>query len=275
MIQKNIFKYLSINKLTYFFILIAILAGHFHLLFFVSFLLIIHELGHFLTALILGLKVDKIYIYPFGGVAKFHLPLNYSIKKELLILIMGPVFQEIAKTFLIRYFYSYENIIISYHYSILIFNLLPIYPLDGGKLINLLISIIKPYKKAFVISIFISYLTIFFLILINLDNIKINIIVLVFFLIYKVLSEKKKINFIYENFLLERYINKYHFKSSKIINNLDDFYKNKRHLIKIGDKYALEADFLSKKYTKRSWHFKKCCAIIYLSLEKEAIIMGH
>lgn len=252
MTSKNIFKYIKINRLTYLFALIGILTGHFHLLFFISFLLIIHELGHFLTAMAFGLQVDKIYIYPFGGIAKFHMPLNYSIFKELIILLMGPIFQEFAKIFLVKHFYSYENMIIAYHYSILIFNLLPIYPLDGGKLLNLIISFIKPFKKSIKLSILISYFTIMLLLIINLENIKINLIIMIFFLIYKVFTEKRKINYLYENFLLERYINKYHFKNSKIINNQDDFYKSKRHLIRIGDNYSLESEYLSKKYQKRS-----------------------
>ncbi len=125
MIIKNIFK---INKITYLVILIFFLTGSFHLLFFITTLLLIHELGHFLTAKIFGIKVDRIYIYPFGGIAKFYLPLNYSILKEFIILVNGPIFQEICKIVLIIIFPRYQEMIIIYHYSILLFNLLPIYP---------------------------------------------------------------------------------------------------------------------------------------------------
>ena len=251
MIIKNISKYFEIHKLTYLFILISIFTASFHLLIFISFLLIVHEMGHFLTARILGIKVDKIYIYPFGGIAKFHLPLNYSIFKEFIILINGPLFQEVAKCVLVSLFPRYQNLILTYHYSILIFNLLPIYPLDGGKLLNLIISAISPYKKAFKITIIISYLTILLLFLININNIKVNLIIMILFLFYKVFIENKKINYLYEKFLLERYIHNYHFKSSKIITKEDNFYKNKRHLLKIGNKYSLEKDFLDKKYEKK------------------------
>ena len=250
MIIKNISNYFEIHKLTYLFILLSIFTASFHLLVFISFLLIVHEMGHFLTAKLLGIKVDKIYIYPFGGIAKFHMPLNYSFIKEFLILINGPLFQEMAKNILIYFFPKYQNIIIMYHYSILIFNLLPIYPLDGGKLVNLMISTISPYKKSFKITIWISYTMILFLFLINMNNIKINLIIIITFLIYKVFIEEKKINYIYENFLLERYIHDYTFKSSKIITREDNFYKNKRHLLKLGNNYSLEKDFLKKKYEK-------------------------
>ena len=47
-------------------------------------------------AYLLGIKIDEIYIYPLGGISKFNMDLNISIKKELLILINGPLFQYLA-----------------------------------------------------------------------------------------------------------------------------------------------------------------------------------
>ena len=52
-------------------------------------------------ALLLKVEVKKIYLYPLGGISKFFLPLNASYKKEFLILIAGPIFQQIAKILLI------------------------------------------------------------------------------------------------------------------------------------------------------------------------------
>ena len=47
-------------------------------------------------AYLLGIKINEIYIYPLGGISKFNMDLNISMKKELLILINGPIFQHIA-----------------------------------------------------------------------------------------------------------------------------------------------------------------------------------
>ena len=214
----------------------------------ISVLIIIHELGHFLTALLFKIEVDKIYIYPFGGISKFNLSLNTSIKKELLILLMGPLFQELAKYLLILIFREYESMIITYHYSILFFNLLPIYPLDGGKLVNLLICYFCPLKKSLYLSIYLSYLMILLVFLINIKNVNLNIIIMSIFLITKVSKENNQINFIYQKFLLERYLNHYNFKDTKIIKNKNNFYRNKKHLLKIKDKYYYEDEFLAKNY---------------------------
>ena len=111
----------------------------FRLIFYIFFLIIIHELGHFIIAKLFSIELDKIYIYPLGGIAKFYIPYNYSRIKELIILINGPIFQEIAKHVLVSLFPQHINMISTYHYGILIFNLLPIYPLDGGKIVNFFI----------------------------------------------------------------------------------------------------------------------------------------
>ena len=213
-------------------------------------MIVVHEIGHFLMAKVLNIEVDKIYLYPFGGISKFFLPLNISLSKELIILIAGPLAQELAKIILITIFSKYENIIIMYHYGILLFNLLPVYPLDGGKLINLLLNIVFPFKKSLKLIIYTSYLTIIFYFIINFKTININTIIIVIFLSYKVIKEQKQINYIYEKFMLERYLNNYKFKKSKLIKTPNSFYKNARHIINENNKYYLEKEYLQKKYKK-------------------------
>ncbi len=213
-------------------------------------MIIIHECGHFLCAIILKIEVDKIYIYPLGGISKFNLSLNSSIKKEFLILVMGPIFQELAKNLLLILLPKYHTMILFYHYGILLFNLLPIYPLDGGKLVNLLLASFYPIKRSLIISIYISYIIVISLFIININNLNLNIIIISIFLIYKITKEHQQINYSYNKFLLERYLNNYHFKKSKIINNKEKFYRNNYHLIKIGDIYYKERDFLKKIYKK-------------------------
>ena len=55
-------------------------------------------------AYILKIKVDKIYIYPLGGISKFDMKLNISPLKEFLVLIAGPITQNIAYILLINIF---------------------------------------------------------------------------------------------------------------------------------------------------------------------------
>lgn len=262
-IIKTIYKYIEINPFVYIFALLATITASFSIFIIISFLIIVHELGHFISAKILGVEVEKIIIYPLGGISKFKMSLNISLFKEFIILISGPIFQFIAYFILIFIMPDYYETITLYHYSILVFNLLPIYPFDGGKLINLFFSLKLSFRNSLYLEIFISYITILFLLFINKDNININIVIIIIFLIYKVTSEYKKINLVYNKFLLERYLHKYRFNKSIMIKDVKNFHRNKRHILKKNHNYYLEREILEKFY-KKSWHIKKCYAIILL-----------
>ena len=197
-------------------------------------------------AYILGIKINEIYIYPLGGISKFNMDLNISIKKELLILINGPVFQHLAYLLLLILMPTKKDLINTYHYSILMFNLLPIYPLDGGKLVKLLLNKIITYKNSLKLIINLSYIVTIILFIINKK--KISIFIMISLLIILITKEKNKIDYIYNKYLLERYLNNYGFKSNKIINNINNLYRGKYHLIHTNNKYIYEREYLEKIY---------------------------
>lgn len=201
-------------------------------------------------AYILGIKINEIYIYPLGGISKFNMDLNISIKKELLILINGPIFQHIAYLILLVLLPTKRDLINTYHYSILIFNLLPIYPLDGGKLIKLLLNKIINYKSSLKLIVNMSYLVTLILLLISKKNI--SVLIMISLLLILITKEKNKIDYIYNKYLLERYLNNYKFKSNKIINNINSLYRDKSHIIKKDNNYYLEKEYLEKMY-KKCW----------------------
>lgn len=236
------------------FSLLALISGAFIPFIILFLLIIVHEFGHFFTAIILGITPDKIYIYPFGGVSKFNISLNEKIAKEFIILLMGPLLQFLFATFLmnISFFDHYKNIINIYNYTILGFNLLPIYPLDGGKLLNIVLSISNSFRKSLLITLVISYITVFIFGLIFLfKDFSINIIIIISFLIYKVNIEWKNKEYLNDKFLLERYLYKYKFKKRKYINNINEFMREKNHLVKIDGKYHTEREVLSNKFNNK------------------------
>ena len=162
-------------------------------------------------AYILKIEVDKIYIYPLGGITKLNMKLNTSPLQEFLVLLSGPILQLIIYAIYLKLFVNYKSIIEYYNYQILFFNLLPIYPLDGGKIINIIASSKIPYKLSLKYSIIISYITLIIITINNINNIKLNILITLIFLIIKIIKENRNIKVLYNKFLLERYLHNYKF----------------------------------------------------------------
>ena len=153
-----------------------ILTGYFHNLIIFSSIILIHELGHYTIAKINKLNVEKIIIYPYGGLVKMNNLINTNINKELQVAISGIIFQIIYYLIIVilyRYGYIREyifNLFTMYNKSILIFNILPIHPLDGSKILNLLLCKIIPFNMANKLNIIISITALTLTIYINYFN---------------------------------------------------------------------------------------------------------
>ncbi len=235
--------------------MLAILAGSFQIVLIFSLLLFVHELGHFLTAHFLGWQVDKIVFYPYGGASYFNEDINKPLIEELLILLFGPLCQMLFFIILNMLPLSIKTleIVSQYNYAILFFNLLPIYPLDGGKLVNILFSFKISYHHSLWCTLIVSFLSVFSLIMFLLPRYRtINFICLITLLLTKLLQEYKKREYYYQKFLLERYLNNYSFPKFKIIHNTKQMMRDHMHTIKQNGHYYTEKFILAKKYEKKN-----------------------
>lgn len=120
----------------------------------------IHELGHMVVGLILKQKPEKLEIIPYGLTVCFKVnpdDLNFKIKngtllelKKIIIALAGPVvslvlaiiFTYIEPIHITKQDAVYSNILI------LLFNLIPLYPLDGGRILKGVLHIEFGNKKA-------------------------------------------------------------------------------------------------------------------------------
>ena len=233
-----------------------VLTGHYLNLIVFTSLILMHELGHFISAKILNFNVDKIIIYPFGGITKLNYIINRDIREELLVATSGVIMQYI---FYLLIIYLYKmGIIIEYTFNLytiynnymIYFNLLPIYPLDGGKILNLILSIYFPYNKANIFTIYISLfviLGIFFLSIYNYSYSNIMIMIILLTYLYKFFMERK---YLYSRLLLERYLYNIEYNSIKVIRNIKNIYKNRTHIININNIYIKEKKYLSILFKK-------------------------
>lgn len=246
--MKNIFK---IHPLFYLTSIICIFTGLFKDLLIITIIILVHELGHIIGALYYKWKIDRVVLLPFGGITIFDEKINRPIKEEFIILILGPLFQIM--------FFSIINIINLdtplfnfYHYTLLIFNLLPIIPLDGSKILSLFLDKIFPFFRSNLYLNFISIIiSIIFLIYITLKH-QFILMLIIFYFYIKNLQEINKYKFKCNKFLIERYLYDFNFKKTKLIKGVN-FSKMKRdykHLFKIDNSYKTEKEIIKKYFDK-------------------------
>jgi len=231
-----------------------ILTGYFHNLIVFTSIILIHELGHYIIAKLNKLNVEKIIIYPYGGIVKMNNLLNTSINKELTVAITGITFQTIYYL-LIVFLYNQGlireyilNLFTMYNNSILIFNILPIHPLDGSKILNLILSKFLPYKITNKINIVISIITLIILLTVNYYQFNYTTIFILLVIIDNIIKYYKEINYIFNKFLLERYLYNINYKNKKTIKKIDNMYKEKYHIIKEKDNYITEKQALRHRF---------------------------
>jgi zinc metalloprotease MJ0392 len=139
--------------------LIFFIVNQFYMYILFMIFVIIHECFHLLAGIVLGYKVKSLKIMPLGvsvGFKEKEEEYNTKIRKsnmnnvkKIIILLMGPISNiVIAGMFLVlnKPEPVYINIVIA------IFNLLPIYPLDGGQILNRILRIFHSNFESYKIS---------------------------------------------------------------------------------------------------------------------------
>ena len=242
---------IHINIYSIILIFLSLLGGLFKEISIVSIIIIIHEFGHFIAFKHYNWNVTKIELYPFGGITHLDEKIDKPLDEEFIITIMGPLFQEILFiTIYIFYECSLidENIFTifnNYNITILIFNLLPILPLDGSKLINIFLNKIFNFRLSYNLNVYISILFLFIFILIFKNDTSYYMIIV--FLIYQIIHYLKNKYIVFNRFILEKKLRKSNYIKYKKIDTYKKMYRNKRNLIKENGSYITEYKFVNKK----------------------------
>lgn len=138
---------------------------------------IIHELGHLIAGILLGMKPEKIEIKVFGVSISFDVKKeDYNIKikkgnllevKKIFVALAGPLTNVFIMIIFISNIFDmnyYNKILIIFsNMTLILFNILPIYPLDGGRILKGIFYILKGKYKAEEYIYHISYITLIIL----------------------------------------------------------------------------------------------------------------
>ena len=135
---------MKIHPLTYLYLLLAFISGSSYYVAFLFFS-ILHEIGHYLVALYFSFEIEKIMILPFGAFLSLKDLGKHYVYEEIGMLLCGPFINLICFIF---FLFIKEPLLAKINIYILIFNLLPVYPLDGSKLLLLFLSYFIDYQKA-------------------------------------------------------------------------------------------------------------------------------
>ncbi|MBE5813038.1 MAG: hypothetical protein E7314_05235 [Clostridiales bacterium] len=128
--------YITISPYIFLSIFILLLKCKLANLFLCFLALTIHELGHIITTYILREKISILKILPFGFSCKLKNQSQIQKNKMLKILIAGPAVNFVAAGLIFYWTQEFATI----NFLIGIFNLLPIFELDGMRIVSILIN---------------------------------------------------------------------------------------------------------------------------------------
>lgn len=135
-----------------------------------------HEYGHALAARMFGIKTSSIVLYPLGGVALLEPnPEVQMIKmKEFVVAIAGPIvtlglsmmglgamllgslFEEDFQAALMNYRGGFWFYMFAINMSLFIFNMIPAFPMDGGRVLRSILSCFMNHALSTKIAFYVS-----------------------------------------------------------------------------------------------------------------------
>lgn len=136
---------LSVHPLFYVFGLYYAGTGRIFVFLVYTICAVLHELGHSFVASSAGYRLDKITLMPFGAVVKGDID-GLKLNDEIKIALAGPFINMAVGVFFVAIWwiypesYAFTDIVAEANFSLALVNFLPIFPLDGGRVVSAVLT---------------------------------------------------------------------------------------------------------------------------------------
>lgn len=196
--------------------LLSVITGQFLELLTLFTIVFIHEMGHVIAALLNGVTVKSVQLLPFGGVAVIEDHGRLTAGREITIALAGPLQNGImiVMALLLQQAGGGSSAFLAYFIQanaiIALFNLLPVLPLDGGKILQAALSMLVPYYYTLLwsgrVSITASVLVICYALLplMTGGGLRLNLLMIGAFLLYSNVTDQRNLPYRFVAFLMNR-----------------------------------------------------------------------
>lgn len=196
--------------------LASVATGRFLEIAVLFFIVLIHELGHLIAAAGFGWTIREVKLLPFGGVIEVEEAGTLPTREEAWVAIAGPLQNVwlagagwlLGQAGLVDSLWAED--FVRANLLLLCFNLLPILPLDGGKLLQAWVSMRVPYHRTLILCARVSLAFSFILLAASIAPLlfggllHLNLLAIGVFLIVSNWMHARNVPFLFFRFLVHR-----------------------------------------------------------------------
>lgn len=204
---------IKVHPLLWFVIGISVVTAHFKEMMMLLMIIFVHEMGHAVCAQYFKWRIKSIGLLPFGGNLETEEYGNKSLKEDMLVVLAGPIqhIWLIGISYILYLFsaISYDSYQTFFYMNIILFlfNLLPIWPLDGGRLLFIGIARFYSFLEAQTYTLYISaaIAVIACLTWVIAEPLNLNVWLIALFICISLLMEWRQRYYAFMRFLLQRH----------------------------------------------------------------------